>query len=439
MKAVRIAVLSLAVGLLATVVVFGIRVISNPTSRAETATQKLPPAPAQSTPADRRIRVAQNIIKQASTKPDGYNSLCAAYMQKARETGDFGFNARAEAALNQSFAVAPDNYDAIKLKAAVLLTFHRFSEALAAARRAEAINPRDHNVYGALTDALVELGDYNGAVAAAQKMVDLRPDTASYARVSYLRALHGDTAGAIDAMLVAVKAASPHDPESIAWCRVQLGEELTNANRLAEGEHEFDKALYVFPDYHLALAAKARARLAAGDSGAAIEFYRRAQQRVPLLDTAIALGDLYTNLGRTDEAKRQYDLVEFTERSGSPESGTYSRQIALFWVDHDLKLDEALAVARRERIVRADIYTSDTLAWCLYKKGEFAEARKAIAEALRLGTREARIYYHAGMIYHSSGDRRQGAKYLKLALEINPSFDVLQAKVARRTLDNTNV
>ena len=31
------------------------------------------------------------------------------------------------------------------------------------------------------------------AVKAAQRMVDLRPDSSSYARVSYRRSLHGDT------------------------------------------------------------------------------------------------------------------------------------------------------------------------------------------------------------------------------------------------------
>jgi tetratricopeptide (TPR) repeat protein len=167
-------------------------------------------------------------------------------------------------ALNRSFEVEPDNYDAIKLRAKLLLTYHRFSEALEVARRAQTMRPDDHDVYGALTDALVELGDYKEAIEAAQKMVDLRPDTSSYARVSYLRNLHGDTDGAIEAMTVAARAADPRDPEGIAWCRVQLGDELMNAGKRALAEREYDKALYAFPDYHVALAAKARARVVAG-------------------------------------------------------------------------------------------------------------------------------------------------------------------------------
>lgn len=413
---------------------FGIRAFADRTPRAESRQAQAPDkAGAATSPADRRIAAALSVVKQSSSDPMGYNLLAAAYMQKARETGDFSLNAKADAALNRSNEVAPDDYDAIKLRAKLLLTYHRFAEALEVARRAQQIKPKDHDVYAAITDALVELGDYEGAVEAAQTMIDLRPDTASYSRISYLRTLHGDTKGAIEAMRVAVDANDPNDHEGEAWCRVQLGNELINAGQLADGEREFDHALFVFPDYHLALAAKAHARMMAGDMETAADFYRRALERVPLPDYAIALGDLYTKLGRAEDAKRQYDLVEFVERTGSIE-GTYSRQLALFWADHDMRLDDALAAARRERAARKDIYTCDALAWCLYKKGQIAEAKTATDEALRLGTRDARLLYHAGMIANASGDRRGAARYLKQALEINPSFDVLQAEVARQTL-----
>ncbi len=436
MKTKKILVLSAAVFGVLVVALLGIRAASE---RAPQPQAVQPPTATttnlRATPGDQRVIVAQATIDRLPSDSKGYNLLAAAYMQKARETGDFSFNAKAEEALVRSVKAAPDNYDALKLRAKLLLTFHRFAEALEVSRQAQSLNPRDHDVYGAMTDALVELGDYPKAVEAAQMMMDLRPDTASYSRVSYLRQLHGDTKGAIEAMRVAVQAASPQDPESVAWCLVQLGDELTNNGQLADAEREFDRALYTFPDYHLALAAKARAREYAGDTDKAIEFYRRAIERVPLPDYAIALGDLYTKLGQAEEAKRQYALVEFVERAGSNNS-TYSRQLALFWADHDVRLDDALAAAERERAARRDIYTADALAWCLYKKGRLTEAKAAMDEALRLGTRDPRLLYHAGMINNALGDRRAAAKSLKEALKINPSFDALQADVARRTLLN---
>ncbi len=389
----------------------------------------------QATMSDRNIESAQAIIKNQPAERKGYNMLAAAFMQKARETGDFSFNARAEESLKHSFRVAPDNYDGTKLQAALLLNYHRFPEALQAAQKARAINPKDHNVYAAMVDALVELGDYKGAVDAAQTMVDLRPDTSSYSRISYLRALHGDTKGAIEAMKMAVESANPKNPESLAWCRVHLGDELMNSGKLEEAEREYDHALFSFPDYHLALAAKARARYAAGDTENAIIFYKRAAERVPLPEYIAPLGDLYAKLGRADDANQQYGQVEFIEKLGA-DRGTYSRQLALFWADHDVRLDEALAAAEAERASRNDIYSSDVLAWCLYKKGRFEEAKTAVGEALRLGTRDPRILYHAGMIALSNADVQKGADYLQQALEINPSFDILQAEVAKEKLNS---
>ncbi len=384
-------------------------------------------------PADLRIQKAEQTIKRSPEQVEPYNALASAYLQKARETSDFGFNGRAEAAINRALELEPQNYDATKLRIKLLLTYHRFSEALESAQQALSARQDDHDLYGAITDAQVELGHYPEAIEAAQKMVDLRPDSSAYARISYLRSLHGDVEGAIKAMTVAVKAANPNDPEGRAWVRVHLGDELMNAGRRSEAEQQYDKALLIFPNYPLALAAKARARFASGDSEKAIELFEQAETRVPLPDVASSLGDLYTKAGRDQDAKRQYELVEFVERGGAGAS-TFTRQLALFWADHDQNLAQALEIAQHENTQRQDIYTSDTLAWCLYKNGRFAEAKTEMTKALRLGTRDARLFFHAGMIYHALDDRTKANQYLKSALGTNPGFGVLQVDLAKQTL-----
>ncbi len=389
---------------------------------------------ARGTLADQRLRAAQETVRQAPADAHGYHALTAAYMQKARETGDFGFNAKAQAAIERAEALAPGDFDGLKLRAWVLLTYHDFDQALQVAQQARQMRPQDHEIYGALVDAFVELGRYEEAGTTAQAMIDMHPDAAAYARVSYLRSLHGDTDGAIAAMQLAADAASPRDIEAVAWYRVHLAAELMNAGRFAEAEREVDRALATFPNYHLGLAAKARLRAARGDTAMALDLYVQAEHRVPLPDTVIALGDLYTLLGRPDDARRQYALLEFIENASAPGSATYSRQLALFWADHGLRLGDALAIARRERAARADIYASDLLAWCLFKAGDFAAAKQSSDEALRLGTRDARLYYHAGMIDQAVGDSARAAEYLRRALATNPAFDVLQVDVARRML-----
>ncbi len=387
------------------------------------------------TSTDKRIQLAESTIKAKPQQASGYNQLCSALIQKARETGDFSWNSRAEAALKRSLEVNPniekENYDALRLQATLHLTYHRFAEALQTGQQMQKLRSNDHYAYGVLTDAFVELGRYQEAVEAADKMSDLHPDSTSYARISYLRALHGYQDQAIEAMRLAVRASSPADREGHAWYRVQLGNEFLNAGKLKEAGREFETALQIFPDYYEGLATQARLFVRLGDVEQAIALYRRAQERVPSPDTVIALGDLYAKQGRTEEAQRQYALLEAIERSGS---NTYSPKLALYLADHDLKLDEALNIAQRERAARSDIYTCDLLAWCLFKKGDFAAAKTAIDEALRLGTRDARIYYHAGMIAQALKDHQQAAKYLNLALATNPTFDVLQSEIAKQTL-----
>jgi tetratricopeptide (TPR) repeat protein len=387
----------------------------------------------QLSPADVRIQKAEAMIKRSGMKPDGYNLLAAAYMQKARETGDHGFNAKAEAALTRSLEIEAGNYDALKLKAKVLLSNHRFSEALEVSGQAQAQRQDDHDVYGAITDANVELGNYGEAVKAAQTMVDLRPDTAAYSRIAYLRSLHGDAKGAVQAMMVSVKAASPSDPEALAWCHVQLGNELMNVGKADEAEKEYDHALLIFPNHHAALEAKASARVRASDFNTAIEIYNRAQAKAPSADPALALGDLYTYLGRSAEASKQYELFESLEAENVRIENS-SRHLVSYWLDHNKNLAEALTRAQQERTQRKDIFTCDMLAWALYRNGRMQEAKTAIDEALRLGTQNARISYHAGMIHNALGMKQSALKYLQEALAMNPTFDLLQAKVAREAL-----
>lgn len=387
------------------------------------------------TPADRQIQAAQRLIQRAPAQAKGYNQLATAFLQKARETQGAGFTARAEAALKRSLEIDPNveetNFDALKLKTALLLNRHLFSEALSAARRAQTLRPNDYQIYGMLTDALVELGDYPAAVEAVDRMAALHPGPASHTRISYLRALHGHTEPALEAMRSALQMTPPADLEGTAWTRVHIGQELARVGRWREAEREYDAALQALPNYHLALEAKAAARAAANDAAGAVEFYQRVQAVAPTPVIVAALGDLYTKLGRADEAQRQYALLASPERAGNNDE---ARQLALYWADHDLNLDAALAIAQRERAARADIYTCDLLAWCLYKKGQLPAAQAAITEALRLGTRDARLYYHAGMIEHGLGNREQAIKQFKVALATNAAFDVKQAEVANQTL-----
>jgi tetratricopeptide (TPR) repeat protein len=166
----------------------------------------------------------------------------------------------------------------------------------------------------------------------------------------------------------------------------------------------------------------------------AADGYRKALGVIPLPEYAAALGDVYTRMGREADARRRYALVEYIGKLSELNRVVYNRELALFYADRGLRLGDALALARAELQARRDVYTYDVLAWALYKNGRAREALEPMTQALRLGTPDARLLFHAGMIHHALGESEAARDYLGRALALNPSFHVLQAEVATKTL-----
>jgi len=163
----------------------------------------------------------------------------------------------------------------------------------------------------------------------------------------------------------------------------------------------------------------------------AIEHYEKAVRLLPDPQFIAALGDLYKLAGRDEDAQKQYELVEQIGRLNALNGALYNRQLALFYADHDIKIDEAYRLAAKEYEIRKDIYGADALAWTALKAGKLPEAQAAIKDALRLGTKDAKIFYHAAMIARASGDETAARDYLQRALKLNPQFDPLHSAIAQ--------
>jgi tetratricopeptide (TPR) repeat protein len=147
-----------------------------------------------------------------------------------------------------------------------------------------------------------------------------------------------------------------------------------------------------------------------------------------------ALGDVYAKAGNAVEAKKQYDLVGYIARLNTFNQIVYNRELSAFYADHDIHLEQALELARKEFEVRHDIYTWDALAWALYKNSQPEQAAAAMTEALRLDTKDPLLMFHAGMIYGRLGDSKKAADYLHRAIALNPQFHLFYADLARATL-----
>jgi len=386
------------------------------------------------TPADRAIATAEGHVSAAPGRPAAYVELATAFMQKSREASDPGYYPRAAAALERALRLDPQNYEALRVRPWVLLGQHDFRGARVAAEQARALESDDWWNYGMLADAEVELGDYAAADRVVQRMLDLRPGLPAYTRAAFLRTLYGDRAGAIEMLTLALATTSPGDPETFAWTLVHLGHEHFARGEMVHAADAYAQALDALPGYYLALAGLARVRAAEGRTAEAVDLYQRAVSRVPAPDLVAALGDVLAAKGMVGDAERQYALVEYIGRVAQATGTTYGRQLALFYADHDRRLDEALRLAEQEAAVRDDIYTDDTLAWACYKNGRLAQAKRAASRAQRLGTEDALLDYHAGLIAAAFGRPRAGRRHLRRALAMNPHFDLHEAPRAEAAL-----
>ena len=130
---------------------------------------------------------------------------------------------------------------------------------------------------------------------------------------------------------------------------------------------------------------------------------------------------IYTGLPDAKRTqKKQYELVEQIGRLSELNGALYNRQLALFYADHDIKTEEAYKLAAKEYEVRRDIYGADALAWTALKAGKLTEAQAAMKDASRLGTKDARLFYHAAMIARASGDETAARDYFNRAQSSHP-------------------
>ena len=393
------------------------------------------PAGAQSS-ADDAIHRAQYKLRRSAGDARAYHRLGEAYIQKARETGDLGYLDRAARALERAVAIDPADAGAARHLAYLLSTRHDFHAAATHAARAIELDPRDGDAWGVLGDAWLELGRYDRAADAYDAMTRLKGDLSSFARRAALKNLHGDVDGAIaDLRLAVASGRTERQPrESIAWAEWQLGAEHFAIGQTDAAEAQYQAALVTFPGYHRALAGLAEVRVAERRRDEAIELYERAIAVTPLPEHAAALGDLYASMDRPAQAEKAYELVEHIARLSAASQAIHNRQLAAFYADHDRQLDRALALARAELEVRQDIYGHDVLAWILYKLGRWQEAIAPMNEALKLGTRDAKLFFHAGMIHRAAGNTALARDYLARALATNPHFHVLHASAAARAI-----
>jgi tetratricopeptide (TPR) repeat protein len=382
--------------------------------------------------------VITNLQDRVRALPTDWRSLAdlgLAYVQQARITADPSYYPKAEGVLQRSLDLNGNgNFDALTGMAALSAARHDFSGALAWGERAKAVNPYSANAFAVVGDALVELGRYREAFAEFQRMIELRPDLSTYARVSYAQELQGDLPEAVKAMRLALQSAGT--AADSAWASYQLGELEWNQGHAGAAERLYRQALAADPSYlppHAGLGKVAEAR---GDRATAVRQLSLLVERYPLPEYVIALGDLYTVAAKPQLAARQYGLVHAEERLFQANGVNVDLEIALFDADHRSNVADGLSRAQAEWERRQSVHVADALAWTLYASGRPEEALTYANRALELGTRSALFHFHRGMIERALGRNDAARRDLAAALDINPHFSILWSRQAARILSS---
>ena len=376
---------------------------------------------------DLKIQTAQRLVREAGDPLQFLEQLGWLYVAKARASHDQGFYKLAEQCARAIEMIDSKAPEAMLLRGHVLISFHRFSEAESIAKQLveQRTLPFD---YGLLGDALMEQGRLAEAVAAYQRMIDLRPDLQSYSRVAYLRWLKGDLEGAIEAARLAANAASPVDPESTSWSLTRLGQYQFQAGLFGEAQAACDSALRFSPNYPAALLLQSRLLLAANQAGQAVALLQRAVAANPLPEFQWALADALRATGHADEAVKVETALKQTGAQDDP------RTFSLFLATRGEQVELAVELAQRELQSRADMFTHDALAWALAAAGRAEEAWPHMKKALAEETADARLFAHAGLLAAKLGRVSEAKLWLEKAQSIQrmllPSEQQLVAGLA---------
>jgi len=351
------------------------------------------------TPAEISIQKAQEQIAKHPDHAAYYSGLAMAYARRARETSDVEYYTKADQTVDQALKISPGDFEALKVRAWLLLGRHEFAKAAQAAAELNKRVPDDITVYGYLADANAELGNYSDAVKATQWMLDLRTgNVAGLTRAAYQRELHGDLSGALELMQMAYDSTAFQETEDRAWLLTQIAHLHYLDGNLKQAERYAQGALELFPGYHYALGSLAQVRMSQNRFDEAVALLQQRYDAAPHAENLFALAEALDRAGRKTEASAAFAEFEKKALAESVIADNANHELMTYYTDFAHQPEKALAIARAELTRRHDVYTLDCYAWALAASGDYLQADAEIHKALAVGVKDPKILHHATLI-----------------------------------------
>ncbi len=337
----------------------------------------------------------------------------ATALRDAIESGDPARYAAVDAALSK----AGDAPGTAGIHAALLLSRHEFEAARTFVAAELRTKPGDRALLAASVDAAVETGDYDAAEETLQQLADARPDGRALVRVSYLRELHGDLAGAITAMRQAEQAS--FEPSEHATVATFLGDLCLSVNDLACAQTAYDTALQLRPNAISASLGRGRLLAAKGSTSEATALMASLVERSPQPAAASLLGEMQTLAGDNEGAANSFEIVAANTKLLTAAGVVTDLEAAVFEADHG-DAARAVELSRAAYANRQTVFTADALGWALTRAGRATEAMPYVREALSRNTASVAVQTHAAAALAATGDSATARQLLQRVLDRNP-------------------
>jgi tetratricopeptide (TPR) repeat protein len=376
------------------------------------------------------VRDAQAMVRAAPASSSAYATLGDAYVTRARERGDPGFYSRAERAFDAALRRDPRNVSALIGVGTLAGLRHDFRGQLRQGVAARVAVPDLARPLTVVADAQVELGRYPAAARTIQRLVDLKPGLASYARVSYFRELSGHVDGAVAAMRLAVSAGGT--PDSTAYVRTLLGDLELARGRTDAARDAYRFALRDVPSYPQALTGLARIDAASGDLKRAAARLRQATDRLPLTSGLTLLAELEREAGRPRAASADLAAARVQHALLGRNGTQPDAEAVLFEANHGSP-PRAVRLGRRVWRAAPSIRSADALGWALTRAGRPRAGLAWARRALRTGSRDPLFRLHAAVAARGAGSQREAARHFAFALRGRAALPPSAARLLPRS------
>ena len=347
--------------------------------------------------------------------------LAGLYLQRAREAGDYEDFRRAERAARRSVDLrSMRNGKAQMLLASSLLAQHRFAEARIEAEKLVAIDSAVIGYRALLAEIQMELGDYSAAQRSFTGLAHASEELSVAPRLARWHEINGKPGAAKVILEKSLATARKTDlpREQIAWFYLRSGDFSFRHGALRDAEQDFREGLRFEPNDFRLISGLARVEYARGNYQNAISYALLAGDRSDIATLSL-LADSYAALGKLDDAARvTAQIVDAAAANPEP----YNRQWTQFLLDHRRALPETVSVLEREIVTRPDVLGFDQLAWGYFLSGDLPNAKRAVDQALRMGTHDAALHFHAGTIKLAVGDSIAAQWHFEMSRDINPHF-----------------